>query len=180
VIETGATYTNPRSGGRVTVVESWRDNAGERLTLERVFPSGTGKAGAHYHLDFDQRFDVLAGTATMTVDGERRTLAAGEAIDIPRPTKHADPWNDGTMEMTLRLTITPVPRFVEAYAETWADGFANGRLNAQDELPFLQLLMIAHATDAKSYGAGPPRALRDAIAPIAAAIARQRGYRVLG
>ncbi len=162
------------------MVESWRDNDGKRLVLERVFPSGTGKAGAHYHLDLDQRFDVLAGTATMTVDGERRTLSAGDSIDIKQSTKHADPWNEGSEGMTLRTTITPVPRFVEAYAETWADAFANGRVNDQDELPFLQLLMIAHTTDAKSYGAGPPRAVQDAMAPIAAAIARLRAYRVLG
>jgi mannose-6-phosphate isomerase-like protein (cupin superfamily) len=123
VIEAGAIYESPRSGARATVLESWRDNDGERLRLERVLPSGTGKAGAHYHLDFDQRFEVLAGTATMTVEGERRTVAAGDPIDLSRPTTHADPWNEGPDEPTVRLTITPVPRFVEVYVESWAEGW---------------------------------------------------------
>jgi hypothetical protein len=56
----------------------------------------------------------------------------------------------------------------------------SGKLNDQDELPFLQLLLIANETDSQSYGAGPPRAVQNAIAPFAAAIGRLRGYRALG
>jgi hypothetical protein len=61
-----------------------------------------------------------------------------------------------------------------AIYKTWAEGLAGGKLNDQDELPFLQLLLIANEADSKSYGAGPPRALQRAIAPLAAAIARMR------
>jgi hypothetical protein len=56
----------------------------------------------------------------------------------------------------------------------------SGKLNDQDELPFLQLLLIANETDSQSYGAGPPPAVQNAIAPFAAAIGRLRGYRPLG
>jgi hypothetical protein len=44
-----------------------------------------------------------------------------------------------------------------AIYKTWAEGLAGGKLNDQDELPFLQLLLIANEADSKSYGAGPPR-----------------------
>jgi mannose-6-phosphate isomerase-like protein (cupin superfamily) len=180
MIETGSTYKSPHSSARATVLESWRDNGGARFRLERAMPPNTGKAGAHYHLDFDQRFEVVAGTATMTVEGEQRKVEAGQSVELPRPTKHADPWNEGPEELSIELTIAPVPRFVEVYVETWAEGLASGRLNDQEELPFLQLLLIANETGSQSYGAGPPQALQRAIAPVAAAIARMRGYPALG
>ena len=177
MIETGATYTNPRSGGRATVLESWRDNGGERFRFERVLPPGTGKAAAHYHLDYEQRFEIVAGTATMLVDGERRTLSGGESIELTRGARHADPWNEAAGELTTRMQIAPVPKFIESYVETWVERFTQGRLNAQDELPFLQLLVIAQATDSQSFAAQPPRAIQRATAPLLAAIGRLRGYR---
>lgn len=73
-----------------------------------------------------------------------------------------------------------MPRFVEAYVETCAEGRAKREAQRPDELPFLQLLLIANETDSQSYGAGPPRAVQNAIGPLAAAIARLRGYRALG
>jgi mannose-6-phosphate isomerase-like protein (cupin superfamily) len=178
-IDVGKTYTNPRSGARATLRESWEDNGGARAMLERVVPPGTGKAGPHYHLDFDQTWEILAGTATMSVEGEARTLGAGDRVELPEGTVHADPWNEGTEDITMRLTIEPVPRFAESYARTWLDGFVNGRLNDQDELPLLNILVIAHATDGQSFASSPPRGVQKATLPVLAAIGRLRGYRAL-
>jgi mannose-6-phosphate isomerase-like protein (cupin superfamily) len=177
-IEAGKTYVNPRSGARATLTEHWKDTGGARTVLERVVPPGTGKAAPHYHLDFFQTWEILGGTATMSVEGKQRTLSAGERVELPQGTPHADPWNEGTEDMTMRLTIEPVPQFVEAYAEAWVAGFEKGTLNDQDELPLLHVLAIAHATDGESYAAGPPRWLQSALLPLAAAVARLRGYRV--
>jgi len=177
-IEVGKTYTNPRSGARATLTESWKDNGGARTVLERVVPPGTGKAAPHYHLDFFQTWEILDGVATISVEGRERTLQAGDTVELPQGTTHADPWNEGSAEMTMRLVIEPVPRFVEVYAETWLEGFEKGKLTDQDELPLLHVLAIAHATDGQSYAAGPPRWLQRLTLPAAAGFARLRGYKV--
>jgi mannose-6-phosphate isomerase-like protein (cupin superfamily) len=178
-IEFGKPYTNPRSGGRATFIESWEDNGGARTVQERVVPPGTGKAGPHYHLDFFQTWEILDGTATMSVENEERTLRAGDRVELPEGTVHADPWNEGAEDMTMRLTIEPVPRFVEVYAKTWLDGFVKGNLNDQDELPLLNILVIARATNGQSFASSPPRWVQNATLPLFAAIGRLRGYRAL-
>jgi quercetin dioxygenase-like cupin family protein len=53
---------------------------------------------------------------------------------------------------------------------------AAGTLNDQDELPLLQILVIAKATDGRSYGAFPPVAIQKLSLPLLAAIGRLRGY----
>ena len=81
---------------------------------------------------------------------------------------------------TMRLTIEPVPRFVEMYVETWLDAYVKGETNDQDEMPLIQIIALIYASEGRSFGVGPPRWLQRLTAPVIAAIARLRGYRVLG
>jgi mannose-6-phosphate isomerase-like protein (cupin superfamily) len=180
MIETGSSYENPRSGGKATVLESWRDNGNARFRFERVLPPGTGKGDAHVHLDYDQGFEVLSGTGRLTVAGDERLLAAGESTRILRGTRHQDVWNEGPEELTWRMTIEPVPRFIEVYAETWLDAFSRGALNEQDEMPVLQVMRIIRETNAQTFAARPPIPIQKAALPLAAAIARMRGYEIKG
>jgi mannose-6-phosphate isomerase-like protein (cupin superfamily) len=179
-IETGDTFESPRSGGTITVLESWRDNDGARVAIERVMPPNTGKAAAHYHLDFAQKFDVVSGDASVEVEKEELNLVEGESVEIPIGKGHRDMWNEGPDEATIRLTIEPVPRFVEMYATTWLDSYAKGKTNDQDEMTLLQILVIARASDGKSYADRPPRRFQDLTLPLIAAIGRLRGYKALG
>ena len=179
-IETGETFENPNSGGTITMLESWLDNGGARVVIGRVLPPNTGRAGGHYHLDFKQSFEVVEGDAQIKVKREELDLRAGESVEIPPGARHEDMWNDGPDEATIRLTIEPVPRFVEMYAETWLDAYSKGKTNDQDEMPLIQILALVHASKGQSYGAGPPQWLQRALLPLAAVVARLRGYRALG
>jgi mannose-6-phosphate isomerase-like protein (cupin superfamily) len=179
-VETGKTYENPNSGGTITVLESWRDNDGARVAIERVMPPNTGRGAPHYHLDFGQRFEVVSGRAKVKVDGDELAIDAGESVEIPVGTAHQDAWNEGLDETTVRLEIAPVPRFVEMYAETWLDAYSKGETNDQDEMPLLQILVIARASNGQSFAAGAPRWLQNATLPLVAAVGRLRGYNALG
>ena len=178
--KSGETFENPNSGGRVTFRESWLDNDGARVVIERMFPPNTGHAEPHVHLDFDQTFEVVSGSGRIGVDRAERELAVGDRVELPIGTPHRDLWNEGPGEMVGRLTIEPVPRFVEMYATTWMDLYAKGETNDQDEMPLLQILVIVQASDGKNFAAGPPRWLQKAGLPLIAAIGRLRGYRALG
>jgi hypothetical protein len=50
-------------------------------------------------------------------------------------------------------------------------------LNDQDEIPLLQILVIAKAANGRSYGARPAVAVQKASLPLRAAIGRLRGYK---
>jgi len=43
---------------------------------------------AHLHPDQDERFEVLEGTLRFLVDGEERTVHAGQFIEVPRGAVH--------------------------------------------------------------------------------------------
>jgi len=151
--DTGTTIDNPKSGGRITVLESWRDNGGARVSFDRRYPAATGKAAPHYHLDFEQTFEVIAGHGKLEIEGAERSLGPGDKVEIPLETAHHDLFNDGPAERTGRVTLEPVPRFVEMYATTWFDAYSRGETNDQDEMSLLQILVIAQAWTAK---ASPP------------------------
>lgn len=179
MIETGATYRNPRSGARAKVIESWSETGNRRFVWERTLPPGTGRADPHLHLDYRQTFECVEGVVKVEIDGTVTALSPGERVVIERDTVHRDGWNEGPGDAGWRMTIEPVPRFIEVYGATYLDAFARGKLNDQDEMPLLQILRIIHETDGQSFAAFPPRPIQRLTLPIAALIARIRGHRVV-
>jgi hypothetical protein len=51
------------------------------------------------------------------------------------------------------------------YAEAWAHHMREGTVNEQDEIPLLQILVIARATDGQSYTSRCPRGFRSSPCP---------------
>lgn len=176
MLSTGDTYAS-EGGSRVTIVEGAADSGGARIVFDRVMPPGKGRAEPHLHLDCVQRYEVTAGTPTIEIEGDERTLAAGEVIEVPRETGHRDPFNASAGEVRFRAEISPCPPFIDAFGRGLAESFENGELTDQDEMPLLKVLVIAHAYDGQSYRTGVPMGLQRAGLPLAAAIARLRGYR---
>jgi mannose-6-phosphate isomerase-like protein (cupin superfamily) len=173
VLEVGKRYTSPRTGTWVEIAE--RD--GPNMKIERSFAPGTGRVDPHLHEDFAQTWEALSGEGMIEIDGAERPLRTGDRVVIEPGTRHRDPWNPGPGELHTRGTFEPDNDFVEAYASAYAHMLTEGGLNDQDELPLLQVLVIARATDSRSYGGSPPIAIQKAALPLAAAIGRLRGYK---
>lgn len=173
MLEAGQEFENPRNGASLKVLEA----SPERASAERLLKPHTGRADEHLHLDFEQSFEVVSGQATASLDGEQRTLGPGERIGIPRGARHMDPYNDGDADLVIRVAAWPNTEFVQAFGDAFAHLMAAGKLNDQDELPLLQILVLAHATKGQSYGTRPPLAVQKATLPLIAALGRLRGYR---
>lgn len=173
MVEIGVRYQSVRSGGWVEVVA--RDE--KQLTFQRLYRPRTGKLAAHCHLDFTQTWEAIEGEGTIELDGERRPLRAGDRVVIEPGRAHRDPYVPADGELLVKGTFNPPSPFIEAYAEAWVHHLRQGTVNAQDELPLLQVLQIGHATAGKTYATGLPRGLQDATLPLLASIARLRGYR---
>lgn len=176
MVETGRAYETP-SGSKVTLTDNPRENGGKLLAFERTMPPGKGKADPHLHLDCEQRYEFVSGTARMELEGDKRTLGAGEKVTVPAGTVHRDPYNEGPEPLVFRAEIEPSPEFISRFGEVLVHMYENGGLNKQDELPLLQILVMARAFGGRSYRAGVPVALQKRTLPIAAAIGRLRGYR---
>jgi mannose-6-phosphate isomerase-like protein (cupin superfamily) len=168
----GRTYTNPRTGAWLT----WLPR-GDDGVIERVMKPHTGKADAHVHLDYVERFEILDGTATVEVDRQPRTLAAGETLELQPGTAHRNPYNDSNADLRLRHSTSPGGDFVESFVSSLGHHMENGTVNKQGEFPQLQLFVVLHATRAQSFLAGPPVPLQKPVIALGALIGRLRGYK---
>ena len=168
----GTRYESARTGGWVQIVERTPDS----LSIERLLKPDSGHADPHFHLDFTQTWEAVQGEGLIEAAGEQRSFRAGDREVITPGTPHRDPWNPGPGELIVRGTFKPCPPFIEAYSEALVHHFREGTTNKQDEMPLLQIFAIAAETDGRSYRAGIPVALQRASLPLAARIARLRGF----
>ena len=170
----GRTWTNPRTGAWIT----WLPQNGDAV-IERVMKPRTGKTDAHYHLDFVERFEVIAGVATVELDGRPVSVAAGETLEIPLGTPHRNPFNETDADLRLRHTVSPSSDFADAFVSALGHCMETDRLDSQDEFRTLQLLVVLRETRAQSYLAGPPVALQKPVIALGALLGRWRGYRAM-
>ncbi len=173
MLEIGKRYTSPESGTWIQIVE----REGATMKFERSFAPGSGRADPHLHDDLTQTWEALSGKGRIEVDGAEREFRKGDRVEIPPGIRHRDPWNSDEGELHVRATFDPNNDFIEAYGAAYAHLLENGGLNDQEELPLLQILVIAKATNGRSYGGSPPVAIQKAALPLLAAFGRVRGYR---
>jgi len=166
------TWTNPRTGAWLKA-----SSVGADAVIERVMKPHTGKADAHLHLDYVERFEILDGTATIEVDGREITAGPGETVEVPRGTAHRNPYNATDADLHLRHTASPGGSFAEAFVSSLGHHMEQDTVNEQGEFPDLQLFVVLRGTRARSYRAGIPVPLQKPVIALGAALGRLRGYR---
>jgi mannose-6-phosphate isomerase-like protein (cupin superfamily) len=175
MIPVGTTYENPRTGGKVTVLECDE----ERLHIERLLRPHTGKADGHVHLDFDQWFTVKSGRGVCEVDGKRVDISPGERVEVPRGVGHVDIYNDSGEDTVMGLEIAPNSDFVRTFALTLGDLLTKDELDDQEVFTPLQLFAVLRACRAQSFRTGVPIPIQKPLIAAGAAIARARGVKVV-
>jgi quercetin dioxygenase-like cupin family protein len=110
------------------IVESAAESGGTRIVADvAVEAGGFVPGGEHVHDRLAEHVEVRAGRVTFVLDGEERTLAAGEQLTVVAGTWHRW-WNAGQDEVRVRVRIEPAMRFEEAILIVWglcADGHTN-------------------------------------------------------
>ena len=86
--------------------DGWHLVKTEKLSViqERV-PSGCSES-RHYHAHAEQFFFILAGIATMEIEGVEYQLAANEGIHVPAGANHQLS-NQHMAELSFTVTSTP-------------------------------------------------------------------------
>jgi quercetin dioxygenase-like cupin family protein len=114
MLEPGSEVKSPR-GTRVEILE----NGPRRFAIRRFLPPGTGKTAPHRHLDGTERFELVEGESTGSVEGSARRLATGDVLEVPVGSSHVHPHTAPGASATIIHTIEPRPRFVEVYFASW-------------------------------------------------------------
>lgn len=130
----------------------------------------------HFHEAFSETFTVKSGTLSILVDGEKRTLKAGETFTIPPMTRHK-PFNE-TDETVIVESDDPKTLPVEfGYLLTQLYGFMDSLPNGPTA-PHMMMQFSVYGSDADSYLAdGPPIGVQKAMRVIMEPTARLMGYR---
>src|SRR3954468_17825412 len=83
-----------------------RSSTPEAIEVLAEWTPGSTEPPGHLHPNQDEHFEVLEGELTAIVDGERRVLAPGDVLDIPRGVAHRM-WNAGDAKVRATWRITP-------------------------------------------------------------------------
>lgn len=98
----------------------------QALVLDARYAGGSSPPPAHLHPVQDERFEVRAGEMQALVGSERRTIALGEVLEIPRGTVH-QMWNEGEEQAIVTWRTTPPGRTLDWFRELAATLRGEGR-----------------------------------------------------
>jgi len=150
-------------------------NDGWLHTRLEVLPNAAGPP-EHFHEAFEEKFTVKTGTLSILVNGEKRTLKAGETISIPPMTKHK-PFNE-TAETVVIESEDPKTLPIEfGYFLSQVYGIMDTHPNGMT-IPQILLQFSVYGTSADSWIAdGPPLPVQKALRIVMAPTARVLGFK---
>jgi hypothetical protein len=130
-------------------------------------------------MDFDETYEILDGIADAWIDGlDRRLTNNGERFRIPSGTPHVNPYSNDNTGLRLRHTIAPATEAALAYVNTLGQLMNQGR-DDNGELPKLATLAVFDTMQGRTYLSQlPVWPQRRVLSPLAARVARRRGYTV--
>jgi mannose-6-phosphate isomerase-like protein (cupin superfamily) len=144
-----------------------------RSRLE-VAPHAAGPP-EHFHENFEERFTVRSGTLSIMVNGEKRTLQAGETLVVPPMTRHK-PFNEtGETVIVESDDANSVPvqfGYILSQLYGFMDRYPNG-----PSTPQMIMQLSVYGNEADSWLAdGPPLSVQKAMRLVLSPAARVVGY----
>ena len=170
----GDAIWNPLTGEKALIVESAEETGGARIVVDfAVEAGGFVPGGEHVHDHLAEHVEVRAGRVTFVLDGEERTLAAGERVTVA-PGTWSRWWNADEGEVQARVRIEPAMRFQEMILVLWGL-CADGHTNAEGRPSPLLGALLATRYRREIRFRQPPDAVQRLLFPPLAALARLRG-----
>ena len=171
----GDVLEHPVTGERIVWRRVARETNGELLQGELIAVPGGHPAAAHVHPHQEEKFEVLAGTLQLVVDGRRSTLGPGDVAVIPPGRSHTW-WNVGDEEARVLGEFRPALR-TEMFFETLFGLARDGKVNSKGLPNFLRLAVIMQEYDEEMLLARPPTVVQKALFAPLAAVGHRLGYR---
>jgi len=140
-----------------------------------VVPNAVGPP-EHFHEAFAETFTVKSGTLSILVNGEKKTLRAGEKITVPPMIKHK-PFNETSEPVIVESDDEKTLPVAFGYHLSQLYGFMDSQQNGPNMMQMLMQLSV-YGTEADSYIAdGPSLGVQKSMRVIMAPTARLLGYK---
>ena len=149
---------------------------GDWLNTRLEVAPGAAGPPEHFHENFDERFTVVSGTLSILMNGEKRTLRAGETLTIPPMTRHK-PFNETNETVIVQgdnPKILPVKfGYILSQLYGFMDQYPDGPGVSQ-----MLLQLSVYGDDADTWIAdGPSLGMQKAMRVVMEPTARLMGYR---
>ncbi len=129
----------------------------------------------HVHPIWEERFEVIAGTYRVAVDGKETTLDEGDAVVLSPDTPHRH-WNPTDRPARVRYEARPGMGGAEAF-ETLFTLAQMGRVGESGMPNPLSFAVIQDAHPDLFYTTDLPRSVQRVMTKVLAPIGRQLGYK---
>jgi quercetin dioxygenase-like cupin family protein len=159
-------------GSVYRITRSSEETNGEQLEMEWSLPANGWAPDAHVHPHLTEEYEVIEGSLEVMVDGEWRTLAAGETAAVPPGAVHT--FRVGDTPVQVRNTHRPALDF-EPYIRRLCD--AANEANLGDLSGPRALLYIAVLVREFPLHSRAPGPLLNAAVPALAGLGRALGCR---
>jgi quercetin dioxygenase-like cupin family protein len=169
----GETIENPRTGQRMTFLQTGADTGGELLRIECFNPATGVDEPEHCHPLQESRAEVISGTLRFRVRGEIEEVGPGERHTIAAGMPHSF-GNYGPEEAHWIAEFRPALR-TDAFFDALFDLAARGQLNERGMPSLLQLAVSVPAFAQEIRVTRPPWQVQRALFALLAPIARRRG-----
>lgn len=168
-------FSNPVRGEYGAGIVLSEHSNGEYVRGLDISPPGNEGPGEHIHPSYDEHFEVVEGEFVFEVDGQRRTLEAGDTVVVERGTPHAYR-NESDAIAVCVVEARPAGRLEEVLSTLF--GLAHdGKLRANGQPGFWQGMVLAEALAGDTVFTSPPPAIQKALAAVFGPIGRLLGYR---
>ncbi len=137
----GDELVNPITGERIVFRKTTAETAGRLLEMDDFWTQPGHRAPEHVHPEMQERWEILAGTASFRIGGVERTAGPGEVVLAPPGVRHLA-WNPTDEPVHLRIQMSPALRwevFVERMFALASDGH-RAQQGAPDPALMLELL----------------------------------------
>jgi quercetin dioxygenase-like cupin family protein len=171
----GDRFENPATRETGRIITGAGDTDGRYMQSEtRVRPGGAVSV-VHRHRECTERFEVLEGELTLQLDGQTRSLLAGEQVTIAPGVAHHYA-NTSDEDVVFRFDVWPAARFEAMVVTLFALG-TEGKTDAKGAPSPLQMAVILDEYGDVLELVGPPRWLQRVAIGVLARIGRARGLR---
>lgn len=172
---TSPVISNPIAGEWVTTLVAGDETDGEYERGLALYRADNDGPPEHIHPSYEEYFEVLEGSFVFVVDGQRRTLVAGDHVTVPHGTPHTFR-NDADAVASCIVETRPAGELRGVIATL--SGLAHdGKLTERGTPRFLQAMVIAAELADDTVFTSPPPPVQKLLAAIVAPVARRLGYR---
>lgn len=106
----GDELVNPITGERIVFRKTAADTDGRLLEMDDFWTQPGHRAPEHVHPEMQERWEVIAGTASFRIAGNEWTAGPGEVVIAPPGVPHLA-WNPTDEPVHLRIQMRPALRW---------------------------------------------------------------------